>query len=93
MHFELMYNASNYFVKAVIGQRKRKMFHSICYASKTLTNAQLNYTTIEKELLTVVFIFDKFKAYLVGTKVTVYTNHSTIKYLISKKDAKLRLIR
>ena len=71
MPFELMYDASNHFVKAVLGQRKWKMFHSIYYASKTLTNAQLNYTTIEKELLAVVFTFDKFRVYLVGTTVTV----------------------
>ncbi|XP_062076221.1 uncharacterized protein LOC133780582 [Humulus lupulus] len=58
----------------------------------TLADAQLNYTTTEKELLVVVFAFDKFRAYLVGTKVVVYTNHSTIKYLIAKKDAKPRLI-
>ena len=40
-----------------------------------------------------VFAFDKFRAYLVGIKVTVYTNHAVIKYLITKKDAKPRLIR
>ena len=80
-------------LEAVLGQRKDMIFHSIYYASKTLVNAQLNYTTTEKELLAVVFAFDKFKAYLVGTKVTVYTDHSTINYLISKKDAKPRLIR
>ena len=53
----------------------------------------MNYTTIEKELLAVVFALDKFRSYLVGTKVTVFTDHSAIKYLISKKDAKPRLIR
>ena len=80
-------------VEAVLGQKKGKIFHSIYYASKTLTNAQLNYTTIEKELLAIVFTFDKFRTYLVGTKVIVYIDHSPIKYLISKKDAKTRLIR
>ncbi|XP_062089565.1 uncharacterized protein LOC133796098 [Humulus lupulus] len=55
--------------------------------------AQLNYTVIEKELLAIVFAFDKFRSYLVGTKVIFYTAHSAIKYLISKKDAKTRLIR
>ncbi|XP_062093980.1 uncharacterized protein LOC133800013 [Humulus lupulus] len=73
--------------------RKEKVFHSISYASKTLVDAQLNYTTTEKELLVVVFAFDKFRAYLVGTKVVVYTDHSAIKYLIAKKDAEPRLIR
>ena len=62
-------------------------------ANKSLTTAQINYTTTEKELIAVVFAFDKFRAYLVGTKVIVYTDHAAIKYLISKKDAKPRLIR
>ena len=88
-----MCDASDHSVGAVLGQRKNKIFHSIYYASKTLATAQINYTTTEKELLAVVFAFDKFKAYLVDTKVIVYTNHATIKYLISKKDAKPRLIR
>ena len=47
----------------------------------------------EKELLAVVFAFEKFRSYLVGTKVIVYTDHSAIKYLVEKKDAKPRLIR
>ena len=64
------------------------MFHSIYYASKTLQGAQLNYTVIEKELLAVVFTFDKFHSYLVGTKVIVYTDHSAIKYLVEKKNVK-----
>ncbi|KAH9763478.1 hypothetical protein KPL70_001188 [Citrus sinensis] len=91
--FELMCDASDHSVGAVLGQRKDKVFHFIYYASKTLTQTQINYTTTEKELLTVVFAFDKFRVYLVGTKVTVYTDHAAIKYLISKKDAKPRLIR
>ncbi|XP_024033498.1 uncharacterized protein LOC112095624 [Citrus clementina] len=91
--FELMCDASDHSVEAVLGQRKNKVFHSIYYASKTLTQAHINYTTIEKELLAVVFAFVKFRAYLVGTKVTVYTDHAAIKHLISKKNAKPRLMR
>ena len=83
-----MCDASDFAVGAVLGQRKEKMFHAIYYASKTLSDAQLNYTTTEKELLAVVFAFDKFRSYLIGTKVIVFTDHSAIKYLISKKDAK-----
>ena len=93
LSFELMCDASDHSVGAVLGQRKDKVFHSIYYASKTLTQTQINYTTTEIELLAVVFTFDKFRAYLVGTKVTVYTDHAAIKYLISNKDAKPRLIR
>ena len=65
----------------------------IYYASKTLNDAQLNYATTEKELLAIVFAFDKFRPYLIGNKVVVHTDHSAIKYLMTKKDAKPRLIR
>ncbi|PIN14790.1 DNA-directed DNA polymerase [Handroanthus impetiginosus] len=90
--FELMCDASDFAVGAVLGQRKDKIFRSIYYASKTLNDAQLNYTTTEKELLAVVFAFDKFRSYLVGTKVIVYTDHAAIRYLIEKKDANPWLI-
>lgn len=65
--FELMYDASDYAVGAIMGQRCGKTFYPIYYASRTLADAQLNYTTTEKELLAVVFSFDKFRAYLAGT--------------------------
>ena len=91
--FELMCDASDHSVGALLGQKKNKFFHSIYYASKTLVDAQINYTTTEKDLLAVVFAFDKFRAYLVGTKVAVYANHTAIKYLIAKNYAKPKLIR
>ncbi|KAL5562825.1 hypothetical protein UlMin_032572 [Ulmus minor] len=90
--FELMCDTSDVALGAVLGQRRNKIFHSIYYASKTLQGAQLNYTVTEKELLAVVFAFDKFRSYLVCTKVIVFTDHSAIKYLVEKKDAKPRLI-
>ncbi|RVW39889.1 Pol polyprotein [Vitis vinifera] len=65
----------------------------IYYASKTLNEAQRNYTTTEKELLAVVFALDKFRAYLVGSSIVVFTDHSALKYLLTKQDAKARLIR
>jgi len=77
----------------MLGQTKEKKHHAIAYASKTLTGAQLNYATIEKELLAVIFAIDKFRSYLVGAKVIVYTDHAALKYLLTKKDAKPRLIR
>ena len=64
--FEIMCDASDYAVGAVLGQTKDKKHYAIAYASKTLTGAQLNYATIEKELLAVVFAIDKFRSYLVG---------------------------
>ncbi|KAL4284725.1 hypothetical protein GQ457_16G020250 [Hibiscus cannabinus] len=91
--FELMCDASDYAVGAVLGQRKGNIFHPIYYANKTLNDAQVNYTTTEKEMLAVIFAFDKFRSYLIGTKVIVHTDHSAIKYLLTKNDAKPRLIR
>jgi hypothetical protein len=77
----------------VLGQTKDRKYRAIAYASKTLTWPQLNYATTKKELLAVVFAIDKFKSYLVGAKVIVYTDHAALKYLLTKKDAKPRLIR
>ena len=91
--FEIMCDASDYAVGAVLGQRRDKHFHPIYYASKTLNDAQENYSTTEKELLAVVFASDKFRSYLVLSKTIVYTDHSAIKYLFTKQDAKPRLIR
>jgi hypothetical protein len=90
---EIMCDASDYVVGAVLGKRKDQKYHAIAYASKTLTGPQLNYATTEKELLAVVYAIDKFRSYLVGAKVIVYTNHASLKYLLNKKDAKPRLIR
>ena len=88
-----MCDASDYAVGAVLGQTKDRKHHAISYASKTLSGPQLNYATTEKELLAVVFAIDKFRSYLVGAKVIVYTDNVALKYLLTKKDAKPRLIR
>ncbi|XP_022041043.1 uncharacterized protein LOC110943612 [Helianthus annuus] len=90
--FELKCDASDFAVGTVLGQRRDKHFHLIYYASKTLNDAQEHYTTTEKELLAVVFAFDKFRSYLVLSKTIVYTDHATLRYLFSKQDAKPRLI-
>ncbi|GJR42393.1 reverse transcriptase domain-containing protein [Tanacetum coccineum] len=77
---------------AVLGQRKTKHFQPIYYASKTMTDAQEHYTTTKKELLAVVYAFEKFWPYLVLSKTIVYTDHSALKYLLAKQDAKSRLL-
>nr|GEV47818.1 DNA-directed DNA polymerase [Tanacetum cinerariifolium] len=77
---------------AVLGQRHEKHFRPIHYASKTMTDAESNYTTTEKEMLAVVYAFEKFRSYLIMNKSIVHTDHSALKYLFAKKDAKARLL-
>ncbi|KAJ9557274.1 hypothetical protein OSB04_011888 [Centaurea solstitialis] len=84
---------SDHALEAVLGQRIRNLFQPITSASRTLNSAQENYTTTEKELLAVVFAFDKFCSYLILSKTIVYTDQSALKYLFAKQDAKKRLIR
>ncbi|KAK1440276.1 hypothetical protein QVD17_06101 [Tagetes erecta] len=91
--FEIMCDASDHAIGAVLGQRVNKKPVAIYYASKTLSDAQLNYTTTEKELLAVVYALDKFRSYIWGSKVIIYSDHSAVRYLMEKKDAKPRLIR
>ncbi|GJV13500.1 reverse transcriptase domain-containing protein [Tanacetum coccineum] len=88
-----MCDANDFAVGAILGQRIEGRFKPIYYASKTLNDAQAHYTTTEKELLAVVFSFDKFRPYLILSKTVVYTDHSALKYLFNKQDAKPRLIR
>nr|GFA40873.1 reverse transcriptase domain-containing protein [Tanacetum cinerariifolium] len=90
--FELMCNASDYAVGAVLGQRIEKHFRPIHYASKTMNQAETNYTTTEKEMLAVVYAFKKFRSYLIMNKSIVYIDHSTLKYLFAKKDVKARFL-
>ena len=86
--FEIMCDASDYAVGAVLGQRLDKKPTAICYTSKTLIEAQINYTTTEKELLAVFYALEKFWPYILGSKIIIYTDHAALKYLLSKKEAK-----
>ncbi|GJT38325.1 reverse transcriptase domain-containing protein [Tanacetum coccineum] len=91
--FELMCDASDFAIGAVLGQRHEKHFKPIHYASKTMNEAESHYTTTEKEMLAVVYAFEKFRSYLILNKSIVYTDHSALKYLFAKKDSKARLLR
>ena len=91
--FEIMCDASDFAMGAVLGQKAEKMFKAIYYASKTFNEARENYSNIEKEMLAIVFACEKFWPYILGSHVMIHTDHAAIKYLMEKKEAKPRLIR
>ena len=91
--FEIMCDASDFAMGAVLGQKDEKVFKAIYYASKTFNEAQENYSTTEKEMLAIVFACEKFRPYILGSHVIIHTDHVAIKYLMVKKEAKPRLIR
>nr|GEV61891.1 reverse transcriptase domain-containing protein [Tanacetum cinerariifolium] len=93
MPFELMCDDSDFAIGAVLGQRQDKHFRPIHYASKTMTEAESNYTTTKKEILAVVYAFERFRSYLIMNKSIVYTDHSALKYQFAKKGLKARLLR
>ncbi|XP_071933264.1 uncharacterized protein [Coffea arabica] len=91
--FEILCDASDHVVGVVLGQRVGKTAHVIYYASRALNGVQLNYSTTEKELLAVIFAIEKFRSYFLDAKVIVFFDHAALRYLMTKKDAKPRLIR
>ena len=91
--FDVMCDASDFAIRAILGQREYGKPYIVYYASKTLNEAQRNYTTTEKELVAMIYSLDKFKAYLVGSFIVIFTDHSPLKYLLNKQDAKARLFR
>ena len=88
-----MCDANDYAIGAVLGQRTEKILRVIYYANKTFNEEQENYSTIEKDMLRMVFACEKFKSYILGSHVIIHTDHTTIKHLMAKKDAMPRLIR
>nr|GFC05546.1 reverse transcriptase domain-containing protein [Tanacetum cinerariifolium]GFC05590.1 reverse transcriptase domain-containing protein [Tanacetum cinerariifolium] len=90
--FELMCDASDFAIGVVLGQRLEKHFRLLHFASKIINMVELNYTTTEKEMLAVVYAFEKFRSYLIMNKSIMYTDHFALKYLFTKKDSKARLL-
>ena len=77
----------------VLGQKAKKVFKAIYYASKTFNEAHENYSTTKNEMLAIVFECEKFRPYIMGSHVIIHSDHAAIKYLMVKKEAKIRLIR
>ncbi|GKA85467.1 reverse transcriptase domain-containing protein [Tanacetum coccineum] len=86
-------DASDYAIGAVLGQRIEKHFRPIHYASKTMTEAESNYTTTEKEMLAVVYAFEKFRSYLIMNKSVVYTDHYCFEIPFNKKGRQSMILR
>ncbi|XP_038896010.1 uncharacterized protein LOC120084190 [Benincasa hispida] len=80
-----MCDASNLAIGAILGQQIDKRRHVICYASRTFNLALRNYITMEKEPLAIVFALDKFHSYVLGYKITVFTDHCQRSGSLSKK--------
>jgi len=91
--FEIMCDASDYTVRAILGKQRDNNPYVIYYASKTLNEVQQNYTTAEEELVAIVFATEKIRPYLLCSKVIIYTDHSALKHLLDKGDSKPELIR
>ena len=90
--FEVICDASDQAMGAILGQRDEGKPYVIYHVSKNLNETQKNYITTKKELFAIVFALDKFKAYLVGALIVIFINHSSLKYLVNKKDSISRLI-
>ena len=91
--FKVMWDARDLAIGEVLWQREEEKPYVVYYAMKTLNEAQRNYTTIEKELLVMVYALDKFRAYLLGSDIIIFIDHSALKYLLTKQNGKARLIR
>ena len=91
--FEIMCDASDYAMGAVLGQRTERISKVIYCASKTFNEAQENYSTTGNEMLAMVFACEKYKPYILGSHVIIHIDHAAIRYLMEKKEAKPRLIK
>ena len=91
--FEIMTDASDFAVGAVLGQRKDKKLHVIYYASRTLDETQCRYTTTEKELLAVVSAFEKIQILPSWLQGDSAHGPCSVEILLTKKDVKPRLLR
>ena len=76
--FEIMCDARNYAAGAILGQQDDKNLNVVFYASQTLDEEQIHLATTEKELLAIVFACDKFRPYIINSKVIVHPDHHAL---------------
>lgn len=91
--FILTTDASNFALGAILSQGTIGSDKPICYASRTLTDTETNYSTIEKELLAIVWATKYFRPYLFGHKFKIVTDHKPLQWLMSLKDPNSKLVR
>lgn len=91
--FNLTTDTSNFAIGAVLSQGTIGSDRPICYASRTLTNTEINYSTIEKELLAIIWATMYFRPYLYGHNFKIVTDHKPLTWLMNLKDPNSKLLR
>lgn len=91
--FILTTDASNYAIGAVLSQGPIGSDKPICYASRTLNDSECNYSTIEKELLAIVWATKYFRPYLFGRKFKILTDHKPLQWVMNLKEPNAKLTR
>jgi hypothetical protein len=91
--FILTTDASNFAIGAVLSQGTVGADKPVAYASKTLSDTEVKYSTIEKELYAIVWAVKHFRPYLYGNKFIIYTDHRPLAWLCSLKEPNSKLTR
>ncbi|CAI7793166.1 unnamed protein product [Closterium sp. NIES-53] len=91
--FEVITDASDFAIGAMLLQDFGNGLQPIAYESRNLRSAERNYPIHDKEMLAIIHAFKLWRCYLVGTYVTVRTDHKSLKYLRAQPHLILRQVR
>ena len=83
--FSLRTDASSFALAIVLLQGEKKEEHPVEFACRLLSSAEWNYSTSEREALGVVWEVEKFRGYIEGTHVVVYSDHQALRWLMTLK--------